>query len=609
MSDKDDLLKPGSRKKPASKATQPSEPNAEKTASSERSNRSTGRLAALSSTDQPVRAMGGLTPLDLMTLPSEQRKVINWLSRAKQATFEEMRAALKVNQDVLARVVAGLVASGYVNEALVGDTLHYRVVFRGTVRRGPVGLPADIWSRVDLDHHSFLKQLPLFSGLTEDQLTEVANLLGERRYQKDEVIIWQGNASDSIYLIKSGIVCVARYSAQQKDRKALAYLKQGDLIGEYGVLSEQGGIASATATALCPVSMVFLKRTDFITLLYKYPSIAVELSRTLVQRLISTDSHFNTAMGTRLVLLIGAGDGAGVTTLGNLLAMRLSAMTQKRTVYTEQPEPHRLMPIFDLEPGETQFTHTANYDVSLGTASSGLPASVRATLVLEEMMNKYDNIVVNVPPRSEEVLNYMIGYANQVIIVATPEEESQRRLTQISNTIKSIIHPEKVGLFYVLNRTKPEHAAMTVQNRFDFDLPYTANMLPLPDQRLDNMPDALASFTTALTDRLGRTNQVSIYIPTTIDVNTAADTMPWVERTLAFLGSRFGGATTNQARGVWNSADQGLVGESIHIVRSYATQSALDEHMQEIVDYVEGLKEELRQEAMAVEINQKLMLI
>ncbi len=562
----------------------------------------TGQFSALT---QPT----GLTPLDLMGLPTEQRKVVNWLSRAKQATFEEMQKKVRIEPTLLKRVLTDLVQSGYLNEALINDEIQYRVVFRGTIRRGPVGLPSEIWSRVDLDHMTFLKQVPLFRGLTDDELHEVANLLGERRYQRDEVIIWQGNVSDSIHLVKSGIVGVARFSAQNKDRKALAYLKQGDLIGEYGVLSEQSGIASATATALSPVDMVYLKRVDFIHLLHKFPSVAIELSRILVQRLIATDSHFNSAMGTRLVMFISASEDSGATMLGNMMAMTLAKMTQKRTVYTEQPEPHRLMPVLHLAPGTTSFSHPGNYEVLLGTASSGLPASVRATLILEEMMNHFDNIVISVPQWADEVINCMIGYANQVILVANPEEESQRKLNKLTNSIKTLIHPEKVGLFYVLNRTKPEHTNLTVQNRVDFDLPFIEGLTPLLDQRPATMPEPFNRFTTSLTDRLGRTNQVSVYIPTTIDVNLAADTMPFVERTLAFLGERFGGATTNQARGVWNSADQGLVGESIHIVRSYATQSALDEHMQEILDFVEGLKKELRQEAMAVEINQKLMLI
>jgi hypothetical protein len=112
-----------------------------------------------------------------------------------------------------------------------------------------------------------------------------------------------------------------------------------------------------------------------------------------------------------------------------------------------------------------------------------------------------------------------------------------------------------------------------------------------------------------LADRLGRNNQISVYIPTTIDVNQTIDTTAYVQKTLAFLGKRFGGATSSQAHGVWNSEETGLVSETVHIVRSYTTQADLDKYLADIMEYMETLKKDLKQEAMAVEVNQKLILV
>ncbi|MCJ7432513.1 MAG: hypothetical protein MUO77_03405 [Anaerolineales bacterium] len=49
--------------------------------------------------------------------------------------------------------------------------------------------------------------------------------------------------------------------------------------------------------------------------------------------------------------------------------------------------------------------------------------------------------------------------------------------------------------------------------------------------------------------------------------------------------------------------------EDIHLVRSFCSQPVLDKNTGEVVDYVEAMKQELQQEAMALEVNQKLMLI
>jgi hypothetical protein len=110
-------------------------------------------------------------------------------------------------------------------------------------------------------------------------------------------------------------------------------------------------------------------------------------------------------------------------------------------------------------------------------------------------------------------------------------------------------------------------------------------------------------------DRLQRNNHIGIFIPTTFDVNQYVDTTPYIDRTLSFLGERFGGATSEEAKGIWNSEDIGLVGEKLFKVHTYATSRDLKKFLDEVVDFVRVIKAELKQEAMAMEINQKLTLI
>src|SRR5437763_262510 len=75
------------------------------------------------------------------------------------------------------------------------------------------------------------------------------------------------------------------------------------------------------------------------------------------------------------------------------------------------------------------------------------------------------------------------------------------------------------------------------------------------------------------------------------------------------LGGLFGGATSNQAQGVWSSRDAGLINETIHIIRSYVTQADLDRLLPAVLAYKEQIKLELKQEAMALEVNQKLLIV
>jgi hypothetical protein len=102
---------------------------------------------------------------------------------------------------------------------------------------------------------------------------------------------------------------------------------------------------------------------------------------------------------------------------------------------------------------------------------------------------------------------------------------------------------------------------------------------------------------------------VAIYVPTTVDVDQRVDTTPFVQRTLALLGERFGGAMSMMAQGVWRSDRAMLVGEAIHRVQAYATEEMLHGALPELVGYVRGLKAELRQEAVALEVDGHLLLI
>jgi hypothetical protein len=164
-------------------------------------------------------------------------------------------------------------------------------------------------------------------------------------------------------------------------------------------------------------------------------------------------------------------------------------------------------------------------------------------------------------------------------------------------------------LFTVVNHINPEISDELIKGTPDFIIPFLSSLPPIAERRVENLPGPLTEVIVEIFNLLGYTNQIGVYLPTTIRVDQKADTSEYVEKTLSFMGKLFGGATHEKVQGMWNSQGVGLVQEDIHLVRSYCSQSILDKHMGEVVDYVEILKQELQQEAMALEVNQKLMLI
>lgn len=558
---------------------------------------------------EPEDVERGLNPLDLLALPPAQRDLINWLSRRKQATFGELQDALHLDAEQLSAVLAEMKEAGYVNEALIGSDIYYRVVFRGKISRAARDLPESIWSRIDIDNRVFLKQIPLFSKLADDDIREIASKLDHRRYHRNEVILWQGGLGEGIYFIKSGIVGISRLSPHTQSAQTLAYLQEGDLLGEYSLLSEQNAVASATASALSEVDVLLMKRDDFLALLDRHPQIAVELARLLVQRLVSTNQRVGSSdEDIALSLVIGVVPGTGCTTLGTSLAAIMAQTTGRPTAYTEHPRPNRLPALFGFGRMVEIYDHPAGYDVFVPHGVSILPPSVRTTLITDRLVSNYSNIVVGVSGKIDETVIYLLEQADQVVLVVPPEHRAWVAFEALLPQIKAAIHPEKTGVLVVGNRPDKKYHRGTPLGRVDFDIPYMDDLPPLSDCTA-HPPAPLADVCTVLADRLGRTNQIGVYIPTTVDVKQLLDTSAYVDETLEFLGRLFGGATSNPAQGVWNSDQVGLVSETIYIVRTYVTKSDIDRHLGDVLEFVERLKNELNQEAMALEVNQKLMLI
>src|SRR5579862_1955638 len=73
----------------------------------------------------------GLTSLDMLSLPADQRKVINWLTRNRQASFVEIQNALEFDTTQLEACLTALKKENYIHDALIDGKVIFRVVFRG----------------------------------------------------------------------------------------------------------------------------------------------------------------------------------------------------------------------------------------------------------------------------------------------------------------------------------------------------------------------------------------------------------------------------------------------------------------------------------------------
>lgn len=105
------------------------------------------------------------------------------------------------------------------------------------------------------------------------------------------------------------------------------------------------------------------------------------------------------------------------------------------------------------------------------------------------------------------------------------------------------------------------------------------------------------------------TSKVSIYVPTTVDVKNPVDNHAQVLSIIGKLSDMFGGATASDAVGGWRCSDGSVVVEKVTIVYAFCKDEELVSHIDDILSICGRLKEEMRQEAISLEINGQLAFI
>ena len=121
-----------------------------------------------------------------------------------------------------------------------------------------------------------LKAVPLFSGLSAQQLVPVADILTEVTYEEDDIVFQQGTEGLALYVVVDGEVEVV------SDGEVLATLGRNECFGEMAVLDR--ALRSATIRVTRDVVLFRIARDDFQDLLELYPTLAKGVIRVLVGR-------------------------------------------------------------------------------------------------------------------------------------------------------------------------------------------------------------------------------------------------------------------------------------------------------------------------------------
>lgn len=102
---------------------------------------------------------------------------------------------------------------------------------------------------------------------------------------------------------------------------------------------------------------------------------------------------------------------------------------------------------------------------------------------------------------------------------------------------------------------------------------------------------------------------VSLYIPATINVREwLRDNEKYINQAAKLFSDLFGGATAYQTRGYYKDSTGSIVKESVVVIKSY-TDELTREQLESIRELAEYIREELSQECVSVEINDRLYFV
>ncbi len=132
-------------------------------------------------------------------------------------------------------------------------------------------------------YHDHLKVVPLFAGLDEDELDEVAGCATQLDYPAGKVLMTEGGSAHEMFVVVDGEVEVTR------DGEHIADLGPGSFAGEMALLTHSH--RNSTVTTKTAASVLHLDGRGFTAVIRDVPSIAAKMLPIIASRVTANSEH------------------------------------------------------------------------------------------------------------------------------------------------------------------------------------------------------------------------------------------------------------------------------------------------------------------------------
>lgn len=139
-----------------------------------------------------------------------------------------------------------------------------------------------------------IKQSFIFSSLEQEELPYILNITEEKKFQKGDVIMQEGDKGDTMYIVVEGEVGVSKSLTMKfgdndfrQTEKVLTRFRPEDhvILGEMALIGSDNRSASIVARTDC--LFLEIKRDDFLRLIRQNPELGVKIMLKLSELLIN----------------------------------------------------------------------------------------------------------------------------------------------------------------------------------------------------------------------------------------------------------------------------------------------------------------------------------
>lgn len=140
------------------------------------------------------------------------------------------------------------------------------------------------------DYFAYLRKIPLFSCLDDQQLAEVDRLIMERTYQRGRIIFVEGEPGEAVFFLKSGRIKISK-QAEDGREQILHFIHPGEVFAE--VVLFDGGPYPATAEAVEDSRIGLIRNSEMERITLDNPGIALGMLKIMARRLRMAQKQIN----------------------------------------------------------------------------------------------------------------------------------------------------------------------------------------------------------------------------------------------------------------------------------------------------------------------------